>query len=386
MRPKSKAEIEAFAANCIVIEGMSESDARETAARWAAQRHPLKEYSYDELMAEDDAGWLVGDSNRPVLLADALWMDYGPEKGGKTYRDLEIAFCVAFGFKYYGLPVRQGNVAYIIAEGRVPRIRKRVHALGWKYGKLLKAAGYKNFRDVVDAGKFNLIGSPVNLTDPKADIGIPQLLDQLKHPPYVSLWMDTWARMLAASGGHSSDMDTVPLALRGCDYISEQLGCTTVLIAHTPLSDTGRPKGLNEQTGNIDGATRCEKVGSAAVGELFRFTSDFQRHGMNDYRQVFKQIELGPDRVFADEGGEFTDSKLKDRPRALAALNLLRKMDAGCTVTEWKAACKEAGLMPGKNTRQQWSEIKSTLLAVDAVEVDSATKMATARTATPTVA
>lgn len=362
---------------CTDILGMTDEQADAATAAWA---HPLKEYTYGDFMDEPDMGWLVGDNDHPILLANAIWMDYGPEKSGKTYRDLELAFCIAFGLDYYGWKVQQGNVAYVITEGSMRRIFKRVHALYEKYRAPLEALGYRTFQEVIDAGKFNLIGSPINLIDPKAVNGIDQLIEQMKHPPYVGLWLDTWSRMLAASGGHSSDMETVPLALQGCDVLHGKLGtCSIILIAHTPLSDKGRPKGLNEQTGNIDGATRCEKI-SVKGQEIFKFTSDFQRHATNDFSMVFKQVARDPDRIFINEDGEFADSALKDKPVLKQALDILRQMPAGITVTEWRACCKEKGLMTGKNPRQQWAEIKSGLLAVNAVDIDSATKVATART------
>jgi hypothetical protein len=380
MQTKTERERREYYDNCIDIDGMTPEEATAATDEWATPRHPLHELSFAEMVAAPDAGWLVGDAKHPVLIADGVWMDYGPEKSGKTYRALELAFCIAFGIVYYGLPVRQGNVVYVIAEGGLARTVKRIRALCRKYKLQLRTMGYKTTADVLDAGKFNLIPSALDLSSAKAEIGILALLDQLQHRPYAALWMDTWARMLAASGGHSSDMDTVPLALRGCDIIRDRLGCAVVLVAHTPLSDTGRPKGLNEQTGNIDGATRCVKVGKGTQ-ELFKFTSDFQRHGENDYCQVFHQVELAPDRVFEADSGGFDDAKLKGNPAALAALNILRAMEAGATVEEWHGRVNAADvpIFTYANTRQQWKDILARLQALDAIEIDDRTKVATPR-------
>ncbi len=379
MQTKTERERRAYYANCIDLDGMTPEEAAKATEDWAKPRHPLRELSFAEMCAEPDAGWLCGDAQRPVLIADGLWMDYGPEKSGKTYRALELAFCIAFGIVYYGLSVRQGNVAYVIAEGGLARTVKRVRALVRKYAMQLRAQGYKTTQQVLDAGKFNLISSALNLADAKAEIGILALLEQLQHRPYVAIWMDTWARMLAASGGHSSDMDTVPLALRGCDIIRDRLGSTVVLVAHTPLSDTGRPKGLNEQTGNIDGATRCVKTGHGSE-ERFKFTSDFQRHGENDYTMVLHQIALEPDRVFVSDEGAFDDAKLKDNQAMLRALNVLRALGS-VTEEEWHGAVKAAKppIFTYKNERQQWKDIRARLMALDAIEVDDYTKIVTAR-------
>lgn len=383
MRIRTEAERRKYYDECLAL-GENPEEAQADTDAWAKPRHPLKELSFAEMCAEPDAGWLVGDAQRPVLIADGLWMDFGPEKTGKTYRALEVAFCIAFGLTYYGLPVRQGNTAYIIAEGGLARTVKRIRALVRKYAVQLRAMGYKNTQEVLDAGRFNLISSAIDLTASAADsqVSIKALVETLAHKPYVAVWMDTWARMLAASGGHSSDMDTVPLALRGCDIIREQLGCTVVLVAHTPLSDKERPKGLNEQTGNVDGATQSEKLGTRDK-ERFKFTSLFQRHGENDFQMTFRQIALEPDRVFAADDTGFDDNRLSDFPAALGALNILRAMGAMTTVIEWrdKVAAAQPPILDSKNPRSQWKYVMQRLNAVDAIETDGAgdAQVATAR-------
>lgn len=367
MRIKTKAEIETAIREAMDFRGISEEEARAE----IKPRHPLKEYTYAELKAEEDAnpGWLVGDKQRPVLLGEALWMDYGPEKSGKTYRDLEIATCVAFGFSYYGLPVQQGNVAYVITEGGIARISTRLRTLVRKYGPLFKSQGYKSYQEVIDAGKFNLIGSAVNLAAPEGRTGIKELLGQLRHHPYIAIWMDTWTRMLAEAGGHSSDPEIVPAALRGCDYIREQLGCTVSLIAHTPLGTDGRPKGLNEQTGNIDGATRCIKIGPP-TDEEFHFTSEFQRHARNGFEQVFKLVPMKPDNVFASLAGDFNYRKLKPGTRPRRMYDLLKRMPAATTEAQWRAAAEADGFLSGKNPRQQFKDARDKLVKAGAVEIE----------------
>jgi hypothetical protein len=90
----------------------------------------------------------------------------------------------------------------------------------------------------MNSGKFNLIDSPVDLAnpDPKKGLGVDVLLDQLAHKPYAAVFLDTWARMLWASGGHDSDQNTVGPAVQGCDRIRKALGCTVVMVAHIGVS------------------------------------------------------------------------------------------------------------------------------------------------------
>ena len=200
-------EIEKFIADELEFGLIEEADVAAERAR-LAPRHKFKEWTYDELAELEDSQWLAGDEERPLLIANGLWLTYGLFKGGKTYFSMELAFCVAFGLEFHGLPVAQGNVAYVIAEGGTKRHLKRLLALCAKY-KLDPA-------EALNSGKFNLITTAVNLAEAK---GVDDLLGQLRHHPYVAVWLDTWARMLSASGGHDSDPDTVGPAIRGCDRI-----------------------------------------------------------------------------------------------------------------------------------------------------------------------
>src|SRR3954451_16770982 len=105
--------------------------------------------------------------NHPVLLADALWQTMRVLKSAKTYFCMELGFCIAFGLSFHGLPTKEGNVAYIIAEGGIGRNFERVRALCAKYEDQLRGKFRIPRGDYIaaamDSGKFNLIDSPVDL-------------------------------------------------------------------------------------------------------------------------------------------------------------------------------------------------------------------------------
>jgi hypothetical protein len=325
-----------------------------------APRHKFKEWTYDELDGLPETQWLAGDEERPVLIANGLWLNYGLFKGGKTYRSIELAFCIAFGLEFHGLPVTQGNVAYVIAEGGTKRHLKRLRALCEKYG--LDPA------KAINSGKFNLITAAVNLADPE---GVDELLGQLRHHPYVAVWLDTWTRMLSASGGHDSDPDTVGPAIRGCDRIREALDCTVTIVAHVGWSATAqeRPKGLVDLPGAIDGAIYCKKEGEAA-NALFRFKSVYQRHAADGFEQLARLEEFGPDRVFVNV--PLKETKIAKLPlEQQRMLEILRELDAGASIAEWRDAVKNAGLWAKKKSwRSNWQRAKNALLAADLIEVD----------------
>src|ERR1700687_2907170 len=151
---RTKEETEKLIADLVEL-GFDETEERAL----LAPRHKCKEWTYDELVDLEDSQWLAGDEERPVLIANGLWLTHGRFKGGKTYYSVELAFCIAFGLEFHGLPVTQGNVAYVIAEGGTKRHLKRLLALCAKYE--LDPA------EALNSGKFNLITTAVNLAEAK---------------------------------------------------------------------------------------------------------------------------------------------------------------------------------------------------------------------------
>ena len=257
----------------------------------AERRHPFKEYTYEELTNAPKKIYLCGDDDRPILLTDSLWQTMGLLKSGKTFFCLELGFCIAFGLEFHGLPTKEGNVAYIIAEGGIGRNFERVLALCAKYENELRIKfgipeGDGYIAAAIDSGKFNLIDSPVDLArpDPEKGLGVDVLLDQLAHKPYVAVFLDTWARMLWASGGHDSDQNTVGPAVQGCDRIRKALGCTVVMVAHVGVAKDAqsRAKGLSDPAGAIDGATHCSKVGDGPLAR-YAFRATYQRHAVDGF-------------------------------------------------------------------------------------------------------
>ena len=84
--------------------------------------------------------------------------------------------CIAFGLEFHELPTREGNVAYIIAEGGIGRNYQRVLALCAKYEDQLRnkfriPKGGDYVAAAMNSGKFNLIDSPVDPAKSGSDEG-----------------------------------------------------------------------------------------------------------------------------------------------------------------------------------------------------------------------
>jgi hypothetical protein len=324
-------------------------------------RPRFKPWTYDEYLTLPEIPWLIGDRDRPVLISKGLWVTFGLYKSGKTYWELEKAFCVAFGIAFNGLPVTQGRVAYVCAEGDVKRIFERLLALCAKH-QLDPAIALND-------GRFNLITSAVNLTIAKGIDSVEERLKQLSASgdgTYIAVWLDTWAQMLAASGGHDSDAEIVMPAVRGCVRIREALDCTVTIVAHVGVSEKAqdRPKGLSDLPGAVDGGTKSEKEGEGTAA-IFHFKSVIQRHAADGYEQLARLIECEPDNVMQRIGRrEVAREKLS--PDQQRCLDILRKLGGDTSVEAWRNAVKEDGLWKDlKNWRAKWKDELDKLVAGD---------------------
>ena len=349
----------------------------------AERRHPFKEYTYEELTNAPKKVYLCGDDDRPVLLTNSLWQTMGLLKSGKTFFCLELGFCIAFGLEFHGLPTKEGNVAYVIAEGGIGRNFERVLALCTKYEYELRAKFGIPEGDYIAAtissGKFNLIDSPVDLAspDPKKGLGVDVLLDQLAHKPYVAVFLDTWARMLWASGGHDSDQNTVGPAVQGCDRIRKALGCTVVMVAHIGVSKDaqGRAKGLSDPAGAIDGATHCSKIGDGPLAR-YAFRATYQRHAVDGFTIDAQLRESGPNVTLMSDN---VPNLVKLNKRASQALDVLKGLERGVSPAEWQAAIDAGKAFVGKDgvplkadaLRKAFKRATGSLLAADVIDIDN---------------
>ena len=345
-----------------------------------ANRPRFKPYTWDETEASGDLGWLVGDDEHPVLLAMALWCVYGLYKSGKTYYAFEVAFCIAFGLKFNGLPTAHGDIVYLIAEGGVKRMRKRFEALYAKYEDQLKGK-FPTAKDAFDAGHFNMVPHAVNLADFNAPGGVDELLSHIDTTKtYLACFLDTWALMLAASGGSDTDDKTVMPAIFGCKRIQATLGCSVAIVAHVGYGQNAqdRPKGLSDLPGALDGGTLAQKEENSGA-ETFKFTSMIQRHAINGYVSYAGLEKHGPNLALSFKISEdVKKSKLKKDHRT--ALDLLVQAGNSITLEAWRVKAIEANLFqpnpdkppqdPTGAWRSAWKACKRKLIDADLIHIE----------------
>jgi len=352
----------------------------------AKERPNFRPITWAEIEAEHDRPWCIGGEDNPILISDGLWCNFGLYKHGKTYLSFAEAFAIAFGIPFNGMDVAQGDIAYLIAEGGNRRMRKRFAALYTQHEDEMKTRGFKSAAEAFDARHFDMIPSAVNLVDfnAKYGMGVDAMLKEIggDKKQYAATFLDTWALMLAAAGGHDSDAETVMPAINGCKRIQNVIGGTVVLVAHVGLSLTAqeRPKGLSDLPGAVDGGTLAQKTLGKSGEEIFTFTSAMQRHAANGYSLTARLVKHDPNLALEFMGAsDKAVSKLT--PDQHAAYRLAVECGEGAPVEQWRVKCADAGLWPTKEGiadpasawRNAFKRCKAALQENDLVSVENGT-------------
>jgi len=354
---------------------------------WLAKRGPFDNWKDADIRDQAAPLWLIGDNDRPLMLQNALVQVVGKEKSAKTFFTLEMAFCIAFGLKFHGLDVTQGQVVYILAEGGIRRNYTRVQALWSKHEAELQEMGYTSLEDArTKTGSFILLDQTIALAaSSKEDPFSPKAFleamgDQgIKSPLLVVL--DTWARSLWQSGGHESDPLTVGPSIQQADYIRKKLGGTSfAIVAHEGLAKNGRAKGLVDLGGAVDCGIFCKET--ATNSGVFEFTAMTQRHAEGGYKitaELRKPLD-GPSVVLVSAGSMSAAAKIAGLPKSARAwYDALASLGKPVvTVAEWLAAGKARGLVTGKEgqppsdkaVRTAMERARKGLVAMSAISVD----------------
>lgn len=254
------------------------------------------------------------------LPAEGVVLFYGPSGHGKTHLLLDLAQSVATGQPWHGNMVKQGPVAYVIAEG-IGGLARRVDA--WKY-----------FHEWPDATGVRFRPSPVHLLEPT---DAAAFLADLRtwDPPPVLIVLDTLAWCMAPGDENSTKDMSAFVAVIG------ELRSTlhaTVALAHHSGRDTSRERGntaraaacdtvvqVKEEDGRI--VVTCTKQREAPPFEPIRF------------RLVACNGSVIPQRAIeAGEGDHATD---KER-LALEVLQNISVSGEGSPTSRWDQSCRMA--------------------------------------------
>lgn len=249
----------------------------------AAEAKPTKREPFTPVRASAFAmrsqpAWII----KGFLPQAGLAVIYGASGSGKTFFTLDFAGAVAQGGEWRGLPVKQGRVVYVVAEG----------ASGFQR----RLAAYCQFHGIdIDTLDVWVIADVPNLLDKSH---IKALHRQLaKIGPISVIVIDTYARVMA--GGNENDAKDTGQAVAHCDQLHRALGAMVVLVHHSGKDAAKGARG----SGALRAAADLE-VEVIQTREYRAATVTKMKDGEDNAEYAFKlaEVVLGQD----DEGDNIT--------------------------------------------------------------------------------
>lgn len=266
---------------------------------------PAPDYLIDEILVSGTAAALVGASGL-----------------GKTFVALDIAFAVATGTPWHGFGVRQGSVAYILAEG-LGGLRQRV--LAWRLDRQMP--------DGVPAG-VHFWDKAVQLAHFPDRAEFLVQLNTIKPKPALIV-VDTLARCFVGMDENAAgDMGKF---VEGVDTL--RAGGTTVLVVHHEGHTPGRERGSSALRGAVDAIIYAEKA-EHPRGLLLRSLKQREGEPWEPLELRMRQVEL-PDEstsVVLDDAPIAAMNAVMPEHWSQAVLVLGQRFPNGATSTEWKKA------------------------------------------------
>ena len=193
-----------------------------------------------ELLARPRPRWTI----KRLLPEGGVGMVFGPSMSGKSFFVLDLCIAVARGAPWRGRTVKQGAVAYVLAEGAggfPDRIRAHADCHGGD----------------VEGLPLHVIPAAPNLLE-RADV--KELATELRALAGLRLVvLDTLAQVTAGADENSSaDMGR---ALRHAQTLAEVTGALVLLVGHTGKDEDKGPRGHSSQIAAFDVAIQLERDG-----------------------------------------------------------------------------------------------------------------------------
>ena len=178
----------------------------------------------------------------------ALALLYGPTGHGKTHTSLDMALCVGTGTPWHGHSVKQGSVAYIIAEG-IGGVRYRVEA-------------WKEYHGWTGTTNVKFLPRPVHLLEPTEAARIVTDLGTWDPAPRFVV-VDTLAWCLTP-GGNENSPEHMGAYVQAIDQIRATTGAT-VLTNHHTGHDTSRERGHTSLNAAMDTTIQVKMDADEAI-------------------------------------------------------------------------------------------------------------------------
>ena len=192
-----------------VIEEAAESDPWSAAAKAKVAKFDLVHVA--EVAEREPPQWLIEN----VLPKQDLAMLYGESGSGKSFVALDIAFAIATGLNWNGLPTEKHPVVWIAAEA-AGSMRNRTKAYAQAKGVALENADLW------------VIGETPSLMDTEESIALAEAV-RSKKPGLIIV--DTLAA--ASIGANENSGEDMNVVMGACRMLHETTGALVMLIHHT---------------------------------------------------------------------------------------------------------------------------------------------------------
>ena len=285
-----------------------------------------------------------------VIETETMGELFGDPGSYKTFLALSMLLCVASGRPWYGHPVKQGPVVYIVGEGRKGVARR------------LAAWGKHHCVDLATL-PFFMSSAPAALTDQASAAEVAETIAEIteQHGPPAMIVIDTMARNFGP-GDENSTRDMSVFVANLDKYLGNS--CVRMVVHHSGHGDKNRSRGNSALRGAVDFQFCLAKKPDGAV--------EMSNPKMKDAPEWQAPKRFKPRTVFI--GGDFdnpiesivleiTDQAPEEATagsaKMQAAIDLLRELYAhhranlasggynpdGARVTrqEWRTACLNHG-------------------------------------------
>lgn len=194
-----------------------------------------------ELLARPRPTWTVDE----VIPEHGLGLIYGVPGAGKTFLALDLSFAIARGLPWFGRRVKQGQVVYVAAEGRLTdriAVYLRHHQL-----------------EPGQVEKLRIVEHGLNLLQPSAAEALSAAIAAELNGDVRLLVFDTLNRSMPGADENASE--AMSGVIDAVAKITRQHGCTAIFVHH-PGKDAARgARGHSSLLGALDFELQAQRTG-----------------------------------------------------------------------------------------------------------------------------
>ena len=197
----------------------------------AVKNHRFRLHSLKEVLALPPPDWLISN----VLTVGSQAVLFGPSGSGKSFVALDMGLSIATGQPWQGLDVRQGPVAYIVAEGG--------HGVGKRVDAWIQHHGLAPIDDMF------FVLEPVQLRDPAHIRGLLHQINARNKRPALIVF-DTLARCFV--DGEENSAKDVGVVVHHAGGLQRATGASVLILHHTGRAAQHQERGSTALRGAAD--------------------------------------------------------------------------------------------------------------------------------------